>query len=109
MPAMKTQDWFRRTEAVLYEMKTMNAGIAKLEKRTDECSKALLLEKLTLKSELEESINQLIPADQRFITDYYVLGVTQVAMSLSYGLAQATWYRKRNMLVKKIAQYMGYV
>lgn len=102
-------NWYKLTESNLYELKTLDVAIKNLQKRDDEYSQNLLKSKIELRESLKETIEQLSNQEFTFINMFYNKQISPVRMQQELNISQATFYRMKRTIVKKIAQYMGYL
>ena len=102
-------NWYKLAESNLYELKTLPMAIKNLQKRSDENSKQILETKLELQESLKEIMGILTEEEQDFINKFYNKLHSPVKMQQEMCISQATFYRIKRTVVKKVAQYRGYL
>jgi len=98
--------WYTTVEALLYEIKTYDLAIYHMQQRSEIAAAEA---KVKQKKEMSEIINKLTQEEQEFISAVYVMDNTsphQLQMQLC--LSEATYFRKKRQVVKKVAQFFGY-
>lgn len=99
--------WYTVVEAMLYEIKTYDLAIYHMQQRSDMVAAEA---KIRQKREMSEIVNKLTQDEQDFIKAVYVRDNTSPCqLQIQMCLSEATYFRKKRQVVKKVAQYFGFL